>query len=61
VRRPHQEPSNRYSVAMPLVRAELVSTSPFVVLQFLAWLVGYVRRPRQVWVEWTGEGWRELL
>jgi len=45
---------------MPLVRAELVSTSPFVVLQFLAWLVGYVRRPRQVWVEWTGEGWREI-
>ena len=45
---------------MPLVRAELVGASPSVVLQSLAWLVEYVRRPQRVWVESTGEGWTEV-
>jgi hypothetical protein len=54
VRRPHEEARNRYSLAMPLVRAELVGASPSVVLRFLAWVVGYVRRPRWVW--WGGVG-----
>jgi hypothetical protein len=57
VRRPHEEARNRYSLAMPLVRAELVGASPSVVLRFLAWVVGYVRRPRWVW--WGG--WGEML
>jgi hypothetical protein len=62
-----RNPPNRYSLAMPLVRAELASACPSVVLQFLAWLVEYVRRPRRVWLEaclpgrLTEEGWREIV
>jgi hypothetical protein len=46
---------------MPLVRAHLVGASPSLMLRFLAWLVEYVRRPRRVWWEWTGEEWREIV
>jgi hypothetical protein len=45
---------------MALVRAELAAAPTPVVLQFLAWLVDYVRRPSRVWWEWTGDGWREI-
>lgn len=61
MRRPHQEAQNRYSLVMPLVRADPVGASPSVVLRFLAWLAEYVRGPRRVWSEWTGEGWSEML
>jgi hypothetical protein len=52
--------SQLLSWAAPGPGEVLVRASLRVVLQFLAWLVGYVRRPRRVWVEWSGEGWREI-
>jgi hypothetical protein len=61
VRKPNHDARNRYSVAMPLVRVELMGASPSVVLQFLAWLAEFRRWPRRVWWEWTGEGWREIM
>jgi pyrroloquinoline quinone (PQQ) biosynthesis protein C len=60
VRSPHRDLLKRHSLAVGLARAELRSASPVVVLQFLAWLVRYVRQPRRVWCEWTGEGWTEI-
>ena len=46
--------------SMALVRAELATAPNPVVLQFLAWLVAYVRRPSRVWWERTAEGWRQI-
>ena len=45
---------------MRLVTAELVSCSPPVVVQFLVWLLEFVRRPGRVWWQWTDEGWEEV-